>query len=138
MAIELQPLGKLRIKIDNQRRLDGAPGGTRVVGTASSCVWEDGPVSAHQIDPPANDWVVIDAEGNGRVDARIALETDDGAVILIRYQGRIAYSPEGASVVTAPTFETNDERYAWLNHVQAIAKGGRVGGDLVYEVYTVK
>ncbi len=61
------------------------------------------------------------------MDARLLLATDDGALILMRYRRAIAYSAEGASVVTAPTFETNDERYAWLNSVQAVAKGERVG-----------
>lgn len=138
MAIELEPLGELRITVAEQLRLDDAALGTRVIGTATSCEWVGGPVTASQVGPPANDWLTIDADGNGQVDARTVLRTDDGALILIRYGGRLKYTPEGASVVTAPTFETNDERYRWLNHVQAIAKGRRDGTQLVYELYAVR
>lgn len=137
-GIELEPLGHLRIRIQEHLRLDGAAFGTRVIGVASSCTWEGGPVTATQVDPPANDWLTIDADGHGHVDARLVMRTDDGATILVRYGGRLTYTPEGANVVTAPTFETNDDRYRWLNHVQAIAKGQRDGLDLVYELYAVR
>jgi Protein of unknown function (DUF3237) len=138
MGIELEPLGTITIRIREHLRLEGAALGTRVVGTAESCRWEGGPVTATQIDPPANDWLTVDADGRGEVDARMVMRTDDGATILVRYGGRLTYTPDGASVVTAPTFDTNDERYRWLNHVQAVAKGRRVGADLVYELYAVR
>jgi hypothetical protein len=138
VGIELEPLGVLRVRVKEHIRLDGGAFGTRVIGTADSCTWDDGPVRASQIDPPANDWLTIDADGIGHVDARWVLRTDDGAVILIRYGGRLVYTDDGASVVTAPTFETNDPRYRWLNSVQAVAKGRRVDRDLVYELYAVR
>lgn len=138
MTIELESLGVLRVRIKEHLRMEGAAFGTRVVGTAESCVWEGGPVAASQVDPLANDWLTVDENGFGQVDARMVMRTDDGAIILIRYGGRLTYTSEGASVVTAPTFETNDDRYRWLNQVQAVAKGRRDGLDLVYEVYAVR
>jgi hypothetical protein len=38
----------------------------------------------------------------------------------------------------APTFETDDERYAWLNGVQAIGQGRSDGDDIVYEMFEVR
>jgi hypothetical protein len=38
----------------------------------------------------------------------------------------------------APRFETGDERYAWLNKVQAIGKGRLDGTTLTYEWYEVR
>ncbi|MGH3672027.1 MAG: DUF3237 family protein [Pseudonocardiaceae bacterium] len=35
----------------------------------------------------------------------------------------------------SPRFETGDERYAWINKIQAIAKGVVSGGVLRYELY---
>jgi hypothetical protein len=32
-------------------------------------------------------------------------------------------------------FETGDERYLWLNGIQAVAKGVRDGATLTYEMY---
>lgn len=138
MEIALEPLGHMRIRIAEHLRLEHAAFGTRVIGTAVSCVWDGGPVTASQVDPPANDWLTVDADGHGQVDARMVMRTADGAVILVRYGGRLTYTAEGASIVTAPTFETNDDRYRWLNHVQAVAKGRRDGLDLVYELYAIR
>ena len=138
MPIELEPLGEVRITIKEHVRLENSAFGTRVIGTAEWCEWSGGPVRASQIDPPANDMLTIDADGHGHVDARWVMRTDDGAVIIVRYGGRLRYTPDGADVVTAPTFETNDDRYRWLNHVQAIAKGRREGPELVYELYAVR
>ena len=41
-------------------------------------------------------------------------------------------------VYAAPLFETGDERYAWLNRVQAIAKGTLDGPTLTYEIAEVR
>jgi len=40
------------------------------------------------------------------------------------------------TIYAAPLFHTGDERYAWLNRVQAVAKGTfPERGKLVYEIY---
>jgi hypothetical protein len=36
---------------------------------------------------------------------------------------------------STPLFETGDERYAWLNTIQAVGIGEMVGTDVVYDVY---
>ncbi len=38
---------------------------------------------------------------------------------------------------TTPVFETGDERYRWLNGIQAVAKGVRVDKILTYEIYKI-
>jgi hypothetical protein len=39
-------------------------------------------------------------------------------VIAMTYRGKADKPPaEGGVIYTAPTFETDDERYAWLNRV---------------------
>ena len=42
------------------------------------------------------------------------------------------------TVVAAPQFLTGDERYTWLNGVQAIAKGKTDGQTLVYDIHEVR
>ena len=139
MGLELDLLGTLTVLIDGQTRLPDGRGGTRVIGVSSQCRWEGPRIQASSTLAPATDWVAVAPDGTGSVDARMTLRTDDGAIILLRYTGRISYRGEsGASVVVAPTFETSDERYAWLNGVQAIAKGERQGTRLVYEIYAVR
>jgi hypothetical protein len=38
---------------------------------------------------------------------------------------------------TAPLFETGDERYEWLNMVQAIAFGHLEDGTVIYTVHAI-
>jgi len=56
---------------------------------------------------------------------RATLATDDGALIFIRYNGRVDFSnPEAPGpAYTTPRFETGDERDAWRNTIQAVMNG---------------
>lgn len=50
--------------------------------------------------------------------------TDDDAVVLMHYSGRVQLVPGKASVaLIAPVFETGNPRYSWINKVQAVGKG---------------
>ncbi len=69
---------------------------------------------------------------------RLALETHDGAAILMTYNG-IGRRVDGRIVVHAasPTFETGDDRYLWLNGIQAVATGETHDDGVTYEVYAL-
>ncbi|MEO8541212.1 MAG: DUF3237 family protein, partial [bacterium] len=68
---------------------------------------------------------------------RILLHTDDGADILMRYEG-VGVRVDGIlKVTTAPLFETGDERYAWLNNVQAVAAGTSANNVVTYDVFAL-
>jgi Protein of unknown function (DUF3237) len=70
---------------------------------------------------------------------RALVETDDGALVFIQYNGRVDVSRRGAApVYSAPRFETGDDRYRWLNRVQAVGKGTFDGRTLRYELYEVR
>ena len=70
------------------------------------------------------------------VDRLRVASTDDGALIHLSYQGRLNLADQ--TVVAAPQFLTGDERYTWLNGVQAIAKGKTDGQTLVYDIHEVR
>ena len=70
------------------------------------------------------------------------LRTDDGAIIYVQYHGRLDGSQglrPPLTVYVAPRFETGDERYAWLNRIQAVGKG-TINEDLSvdYEWYEIR
>lgn len=139
MALDLVPLGTLTIKSTSPIMLPGIPHGTRIIGVADGCRWEGERVTASQTGGAATDWLLIAPDGTATLDARMTLLTDDGAVICVTYTGRADLSgASSGAIVATPRFETNDERYAWLNKVQAIAKGERVGEEIVYELYEVR
>jgi hypothetical protein len=139
LSLELEPLGRLTITIAQQTHLPGTPAGGRLVGEAATCRWEGERIQASQHGQSASDWVRILPDSSVEVDARIVLRTDDGATIAMTYRGKAERPPvEGGAIYTAPTFETNDPRYAWLNHIQAVAKGRRDGSTLVYDLYALR
>jgi hypothetical protein len=111
--------------------VDG-PQGTRLIFDASSGTFE-GPRLKGTIKGPGGDWVTQRADGSGLLDVRLLLETDDGAPILMQYRGIVTEG--GAKIRVAPTFETGDERYRWLNSVQALALGATGAGQVTYDVY---
>ena len=114
--------------------LPTGPQGGRVVVDASTGTFE-GPSLRGTVVPPGGDWVTLQPDGSMRLDVRLTLRTEDGAHILMSYRG--IGTEGGKKLVTAPTFETADDRYAWLNSVQAVAKGGTGDGSVTYDVYRV-
>jgi hypothetical protein len=84
------------------------------------------------------DWIVVNG-GVATVDVRGVLRTHDDALIYATYGGRIDMSngPGTAPIYVAPTFETSDERYTWLNRVQAVGVGTLDGEHLHYDWFEV-
>lgn len=85
----------------------------------------------------AGDWVTLRADGTLRLDVRLTLQTDDGALILMTYNGVGKTDGETTNVRTAPLFETGDPRYTWLNAIQGVAVGATTPAGVAYEVYEV-
>jgi hypothetical protein len=139
MSIELVPLCTIRASLAPPFILPDTPSGTRVIvevtGFEVSGERLTGTLKGHA----AADWLTLDSRAQGTVDVRALVETDDGALIFVTYGGRLDLSGGAGSapVYSAPRFETGDERYLWLNKIQAIAKGetSEDGHSLVYEVY---
>jgi hypothetical protein len=116
----------------------------------------EGPRIRGRILAPTGDWLRAMPGGSLRVDARMSIVTDDGALIHVLYGGVIAIAPAdfvrmaaggtlGADemhFVTTPMFQTGDPRYAWLNRTQAIGKAvalkGGDGGYVRYELFAVR
>jgi hypothetical protein len=66
------------------------------------------------------------------------LRTDDGAAILMTYNGIGHPTESGHALRAAPLFETGDPRYAWLNGLQAIGVGAGERGTVSYDVYALQ
>ena len=69
----------------------------------------------------AADWLEISPQGYGTLDVRLTIKTDDDALIFVSYKGRIAL--DTMTIFAAPLFHSGDERYAWVNRIQAVSKG---------------
>lgn len=119
--------------------------------------WAKGPNISGSFISPGGDWLRVMPSGALRLDVRATLKTDDGALIYITYNGILQHSAESAErlgkgellttrdipyFITAPTFQTSSEKYAWLNGVQAINKVVEVkigeGGYVKYDVFVIR
>jgi hypothetical protein len=96
------------------------------------------------------DWLLVSADGFGRLDVRAQIETDDGAFVYVQYHGilemndkmRAAMASAGSTDFadqyfrTTPRFETGDSRYAWLNQSVFVGEGRLYPGfGVEYRVY---
>jgi steroid delta-isomerase-like uncharacterized protein len=111
-----------------------------------------GPRLRGNVIPGGGDWVLERTDGSRRLDVRVTLRTDDGALIYAQYGGVFHASPEvfqrltaGEAVDdsayyfrTAPVFETAAPRYAWLNRLLAVGYGRRTRTQVAYNVYAIR
>jgi uncharacterized protein DUF3237 len=130
-------LGSLQVQTGTRTVVENGPQGTRTIVQIVSGRFE-GPRLKAAVQIPAGDWITNRADGSYRLDVRLTLKTDDGALILVTYNGIGQTTPNGASLRATPLFETGDQRYAWLTRLQAVAVGERVGTDVKYNVYALK
>ena len=143
MAIDLVPLCTLRVQLKPSIQVNAGPAGTRLIVEVASAQVKGDRLHGELLGAAAADWMIVGPEGTAMVDVRATLQTDDGAIIFVQYNGRLDTSQGLQFPMTAyvaPLFETGDERYAWLNRIQAVGKG-IMPADLSridYEVYELQ
>jgi len=122
--------------------------GTRLTFITTGGVIE-GPKLRGELLPGGGDWLIVGADGTGRVDVRATLSTHDGALIHYESRGIIKIPADGMAqlaagevlafdetyVRTTPKFETSDERYAWLSEVVAVGYNILSPNHIDYRIY---
>ena len=137
VAPAMEYLGTMQVQTGTRTVVENGPQGTRTIVQIVSGRFE-GPRVKASVQIPAGDWITNRADGSYRLDVRLTLKTDDGALLLVTYNGIGQTTSAGASLRAAPLFETGDPRYTWLTKLQAVAVGERVGTDVKYDVYALK
>jgi hypothetical protein len=135
MAVELVPLCNLDVILRDPIVIGDGPAGNRMIFEVESVRVTGERISGKMVGQAAADWLVVHGSV-GTLDVRATLETDDGALVYAHYQGRALL--DTGRIYVAPMFETSDERYDWLNAVQAVGKGTLEGNRLRYEWYEVR
>jgi uncharacterized protein DUF3237 len=130
-------LGTLNVETGTRSVVENGPQGTRTIVQVVGGRFE-GPRVKASVQTPAGDWITNRADGSYRLDVRLTLKTDDGALILVTYNGIGQTTDAGASLRIAPLFETGDSRYVWLTRLQAVGVGERVGTRVKYDIYALK
>ena len=145
MAIELVPLGTLRVQLKPPIVVGTGCAGTRVVFELAGVQLKGDRLRAEMMGAAAADWQLIGPEGTATLDIRATLRTDDDAIIFVQFNGKYATDASQdlnlvrAPLYVTPRFETGDERYAWLNRIQAVGKGtAHMDLSIDYEWYEVR
>lgn len=141
MPLELVPLATIRAPLTAQHVIAKGPLGTRVIADVTDATIDGDRIHAKQLGTAGADWATIDDNGVCTLDVRMTMQTDDGAALLVTYRGRLLL--DTGDIYSAPLFETGDERYQWLNRIQAVGKGGIEASDdgpqsVVYEVFELR
>lgn len=139
MGIELVPLCEVDITLTDQVVVGQGPSGFRVVAETGAIAVTGERFSGVGKGASGADWLTM-VDGICTVDVRFTVETHDGAVVYVTYRGRSDFreGPGVHPIYAAPLFETGDERYAWLNLVQAVSKGTLDGSQVHYEICEVR
>jgi hypothetical protein len=136
--LELLPLATMVAELREPQVLPGTPAGTRMIYEVESGEICGERLRATMHGRAAADWMLVGPDGTGTLDVRSLVRTDDGALVFIQYRGRVDLSRPDAPVYSTPRFETGDERYGWLNKIQAVGKGVLSGSTLRYELYELR
>jgi uncharacterized protein DUF3237 len=148
--LKLRPLLKAEITLQPPLELGDTPLGRRRIIHITGGSFSGARLSGRVLAGGA-DWQVIRADGVADLDARYTLETSDGALIYVRNRG---YRHGPADIIqklaagepvdeklyymrTTPSFETGDERYAWLNRIVCVASGARRPAAVELEVFEI-
>lgn len=133
MALELVPLCTVTVKLAETISISPS----FVIGEVIAARAEGERFSASLKGNASADWLTVSPEGFGTLDVKVTFETDDGALVHATYSGRLQF--DTMTVYAAPLFHTGDERYQWLNRIQAVAKGSFPElGTLVYDMYELR
>ncbi len=123
-----RPLIILRLSTAPMQNMGPGPRGPRLTFPITGGLFE-GDRLRGKVLPGGGDWVVQRLDGVFELDLRITLETNDGALIHMTFEGIRDDAAQGAPYFrTLLRFETAEAKYAFLNRMLAAGKG-EIGPD---------
>ncbi len=118
-----RPLMTLRLNTAPIQNIGAAPYGTRVTFPITGGSFE-GERLRGKVLPGGDDWTIKRSDGVVELDLRVTLETDDGALIHVTFEGiRDDGAPAAPYFRTVPRFETAEPKYFFLNRLLAGGAG---------------
>jgi hypothetical protein len=149
---------ELQYEMTFRERIEGPLGPT--TGSPARVVWKiadaslDGPRIHASLAMAGTDWIRLGSDGVRRQDQRAQFVTDDGSLILLRYDtglirgdgAFLAALQQGAQtsledqyMFMVPQFEVDSDRYDWLTRSLFVAQGRLAGPQQIeYEVRRVR
>jgi len=129
-----RPLMTLRLNTAPTQDIGAGPGGTRVTFPITGGSFEGERLRGNVL-PGGDDWTLLRGDGVLDLDLRVTLETDDGALIHMTFQGiRDDGAPEAPYFRTLPRFEAAEPKYSFLNRLLAVGTGEIGAGGPVHVI----
>jgi hypothetical protein len=111
-----------------------------------------GPRVKGKLRPVGGDWLTLRTDGVALLNVRATIETHDGALILVTYEGmgdlgeggyeafQRGELPPVVKLRIAPRFYTSHPDYAWLNRLFCVGVGEYLSAEnyATYDVYAVR
>jgi hypothetical protein len=127
-SMRSRPLMTLRLSTAPTQTIGACPYGTRFTFPIIGGVFE-GDRLRGKVLPGGDDWVIKRPDGILELDLRITLETDDGALVHMTFEGiRDDGAPGAPYFRTLPRLQTAEPKYAFLNQLLAVGTG-EIGPD---------
>ena len=138
--MKMVPLCSVEIDLGERYAVGGKAFGERLIGEFLGCRWKGERFNAKMIGAAAADWCVVGATGLFDVSVRVTLETDDGHLVYVHYEGLMDTAAEGAPIRTAIRFETAAEPYQWLTRTLSVGDGhfDEPNKLITYDVYVLE
>jgi hypothetical protein len=154
--VDTEFLFEARIPLASPTHVGQTPSGYRMIFNVTGGRFEGPRLSGEVIPMSGADWSRIRSDGNGALDVRMCLRTDDGAILYVHWHGLMMVDevnrgyaldfakpddPAGADRYyfrTCPQIETGDARYAWLNTVVCVTKSRTGDGGVIHRIFAVK
>lgn len=144
-------LFKILIELHPILDLGATPAGERRIVPVSGGRFSGERLRGEILPHAGSDLLLTRADGSFQQDVRLALQTHDGALILMTYRGIRHSSTEVARRIargeavarddyylrTVPFFETAAPAYDWLNRIVTVGIGERLPKGAAYDVFEI-
>jgi Protein of unknown function (DUF3237) len=141
----------LEISLHPVHDLGATPLGRRRIVPVSGGRFEGPRLRGEVLPDVGGDWLLQRADGTFQSEVRLALRTDDGALISLTYRGirhaapavseRLArgeeVGPTEYYLRTAAFLETASPEHRWVNDVIAVGTGRRFPERVIYELHEI-
>lgn len=150
-SLRTQLLFTLEISLHPIHDLGAGPLGRRRIVPVSGGRFEGPRLRGEVLPDVGGDWLLQGADGTFRSDVRLALRTDDGALISLTYRGirhaapsvseRLArgedVAPDEYYLRTVAFLETASPELRWVNDLVAVGTGRRIPDRVIYTLHEV-
>ena len=136
--LEVIPLARAELTLGSIIPVGATPRGSRMIAEVTAGRFEGERLNARMTGSGGADWSLARPDGVIEVEVRMTLETDDGAIVCLEYEGNLDPERGAQPVLSRMRFETSDERYLWLNRAVAIGKGEIGAGTVHYDIFELR